>query len=403
MTLLHWHRIFDDCADLDAIHARWHTAAQEHCLNPGYETPEYRDAILSFVATSTLPAPLKLAALLTCVSGFDFDLRLALGALDVLDDETAGEWPAAFADAAVLFGPCPVFAVRDPALANFAFGRLASLRDGLRWNGENHAQWRETFWESYFELACRWADANALQLAMARGARRFEVPARALQALAEGVHAPSVDAPYYTEGRSNADYLALIDRLCDAGLDLCAESATVLPAAARVDNCEMLEELVARTASLAAAGPQALSAAASSAAHGAVEWLIMHGSYSVDQLGAALIESVATLDETLTEMLLDAGADLGAVGEQALCTACGARPIELYNGATSFISQRADMMILLARRGADPASPRFIASLRLADNGQEVLSKVLGQLDLQAKLRQAFASAGVHAFGPPFE
>jgi hypothetical protein len=399
MNLLHWHRVFDDCRDLDEIHARWETAAQEHRLNPAYETPEYRDAILSFIATSPLPQPLKLSALLACVSGFDFDLRLALGALDDIDDETAAEWPAAFANAAALLGPCPVFAVRDPALANFALGRLASLRDALHWKREDHAQWRQAFWNEYLELACRWADTDALGLALERGADREQLMPQALALLAEGIHSPAMDAPYYTEGRSNADYLVLIDRLRDTGLDLCQESAIVLPAAARVGNADMLEQLVARGADLASAGPQALAAAASAAALDAAEWLIAHGVNGAGALDKALAEAVATLDETMTEILLDAGADVHASDEQAFCTACAAQPFELYNGETRFIGQRADMLILLARRGADIGHPRFAASLRLADDGQALLSALLARPDLEARHRQAFAAAGVSAFG----
>jgi hypothetical protein len=402
MHLLHWHRLFDDCTSLDDIHARWHPAAQEHHLNPAYETPEYRDAILSFIAASPLPAPLKLGALLGCVSGFDFDLRLALGALDDVDDvddENAVEWPAALADAAALFGPRPVFAAHDPALAHFALGRLTSLRDGLRWSRESHEQWRAAFWNAYFELACRWADADALGLALAHGAAPGQRMARALEVLAEGIHCAAVDAPYYTEGRRNADYLALIDRLRDEGLDLGQASATVLPAAARVGNTEMLDALAARGASLAAAGRQALAAAASAAAPDAVEWLIAHGVNAAADLDAALAEAVASLDETTTEILLDAGADIHAADEQALWSACVANPVELYNGETGFLHHRADMLILLARRGADLGHPRFAASLGRAGDGQALLSALLAQPDLEARQRHALVAAGAIAFG----
>lgn len=402
MNLLHWHRVFDTCTDLDGIHGLWQAAAQDHHLNPAYETPEYRDAILSFIAVSPLPGPLKLGALLTCVSGFDFDLRLALGALDDVDDETATEWPAAFADAAALFGPCPVFAARDPALANFALGRLTSLRDALRWNREDHAQWRQAFWSAYLELACRWADIDALGLALEHGARLGQHVPQALKVVAEGIHSPAMDAPYYTEGRSNADYLAVLDRLRDTGLDLRQESASMLPAAAQVGNTDMLEQLLARGADLSSAGRQALAAAASNAAHGAVEWLIAHGVSSADDLDTALVEAVATLDEVTTEVLLDAGADIHASDEQAICTACAAQPFELYGGETEFIYQRADMLVLLARRGADISHPRVVASLRLADNGRELLSELLDRPDLEARHRQAFAAAGTSAFGGPF-
>lgn len=402
MNLLEWHRVFDGCADLDAIHGRWQDAAQAHHLNPGHATPEYQDALLSFIATSALPAPLKLGALLACVSGYDFDLRLALGVLDDfddLDDDSAdsayADWPAALADPAGLLGPCPVFAARDPALAHFALGRLASLREALRWNGEDHAHWRAAFWQAYAGLACRWADGAALDLALARGARISDLLPHALDVLAEGVHSPARDAPYYTEGRSNADYLALIDRLRALGLDLRRESATVLVAAARAGNAQMLEGLAARGADLALAGPQALAAAASHAAHDAVAWLLEHGVNGPGALDDALLAAVSTLDETLVEMLFDAGASLGALQEQALCTACTASPFDLYNGETEFIVQRADMLVLLAARGAPMDHPRFIASLRSAAQGPRLLAALSGHPGLEARHRQVLAAAGV--------
>lgn len=394
MNLLDWHRVFDGCADLDAIHGRWQDAAQAHYLNPGHATPEYQDVLLSFIATSALPAPLKLGALLACVSGYDFDLRLALGVLDDLDDDSAyTDWPPALADTAGLLGPCPVFAARDPALAHFALGRLASLREALRWNGEDHAHWRAAFWQAYAGLACRWADAAALDLALARGARIPDLLPHALDVLAEGIYSPALDAPYYTEDRSNADYLALIDRLCALGLDLRRESATVLLAAARVDNAQMLKGLVARGADLALAGPQALAAAASNAAHDAVAWLLEHGVTSPGALDDALLAAVSALDETLVEMLFDAGASLGALQELALCTACTASPFDLYNGETEFIVQRADMLVLLAGRGAPMDHPRFIASLRSAAQGPRLLAALGDHPGLEARHRQTLAAA----------
>jgi len=394
MNLLDWHRVFDGCADLDAIHGGWQDAAQAHYLNPGHATPEYQDALLSFIATSALPAPLKLGVLLACVSGYDFDLRLALGVLDDLDDDTVHtDWPAALADTAGLLGPCPLFAARDPALAHFALGRLASLREALRWNGEDHAHWRTAFWQAYAGLACRWADAAALDLALARGACLANLLPHALGVLAEGIHSPALDAPYYTEDRSNADYLALIDRLCALGLDLRRESATVLLAAARVDNAQMLEGLAARGADLALAGPQALAAAASNAAHDAVAWLLEHGVTSPGALDNALLAAVSALDETLVEMLFDAGASLVSLQEQALCAACAARPFDLYNGETEFVVQRADMLVLLAGRGAPMDHPRFIASLRSAAQGPRLLAALGGHPGLEARHRQALGAS----------
>lgn len=393
MNLLHWHRVFDECTDLDAIHGCWQAAAQEYYLNPSHETPEYHDALLSFIVNAPQPAPLRLAALLTCVSGFDFDLRLALGALDDPETETSTEWPAVFAGAASLLGPCPAFAVRDPALAHFALGRLTALRDMLRWQREDHAQWRQAFWNAYLDLACRWADGHAFSLALAQGARPDDRMPQMLEVLAEGVHSPAFDTPYYTAGRGNADYLALVDRLRESGLDLRQESATVLAAAARVGNTDMLAQLVTRGADLAMGGRAALKAAAAVAAHDAAEWLVVHGVNGAADLDSALLDAVATLDETMTELLLDAGADLHIGDGSALRIACAAHPFDLYNGETRFISQRADMLVLLARRGADLRDPRFHDALRRAGHGTALLLELLGRPELDVAQRQAIASA----------
>lgn len=102
INILHWHRVLDGCTSLDAVHTGWSAAAQAHGLNPGHDTQDWYDAILSFIALSPLPAPLKLGALLTGVSGFDFDLRLALGVLGGTENPCNGGWPAALADAAEL-------------------------------------------------------------------------------------------------------------------------------------------------------------------------------------------------------------------------------------------------------------------------------------------------------------
>jgi hypothetical protein len=57
------------------------------------------------------------------------------------------------------------------------------------------------------------------------------------------------------------------------------------------------------------------------------------------------------------------------------------------------------MVILLARRGANLAHPRFVASLRCADDGREVLAEVLDRPGLGAQHRQALAAAGASVFG----
>lgn len=394
MRLLQWHHVFDSCTDLDQLRARWDGAAQEHYLNPGHGTPEYRDALLSFLATSSLPAPLKLGAMLSCVSGFDFDLRLALGALGAQVDEADAEWSGPFGIEASLLGPSLRLDTQDAQVAAFALGRLTGLRDTLRQDGATAADWEPVFWRVYFELACRWADLDALELALRHGATVDQAGAAALRVLSEGVH---VHAPYYNAGRSHADYVVMLDRLLARGLDAAKLSEVMVPAAAAVDNTDMLESLRARGADLHGAG--ALTTAASSAAHGAVEWLLAHGSDVHADGEAALAGAAAALDETLVETLLAAGADLHAGEELPLCTAFGAQPFVLYNGETEFVFARAELVLTLLRHGADAAHPAVALALRAAEDGETVLEALLERDDLEEPHRAALIILGAAAFG----
>jgi len=394
MRLLQWHHVFDSCTDLDQLRARWDEVAQEHYLNPGHGTPEYRDALLSFLATSPLPAPLKLGAVLSCVSGFDFDLRLALGALGAQVDEADVEWTAPFGIEASLLGPSLRLDTQDAQVAAFALGRLTGLRDTLRQDGATAADWEPVFWCAYLELACRWADLDALELALRHGATVNQAGTAALRVLAEGVH---VHAPYYNAGRSHVDYVVTLDRLLALGLDTEKLSEVMVPAAAAVDNTDMLESLRARGADLHGAG--ALTTAASSAAHGAVEWLLAHGADVHADGEAALAGAAAALDDTLVETLLAAGADLHAGEELPLRTAFGAQPFELYNGETEFVFARAELVLTLLRHGADAAHPAVALALRAAEDGETVLEALLDRDDLEEPHRAALITLGAAAFG----
>lgn len=401
MRLLQWHHAFDSCTDLDQLRARWDDVAQEHYLNPGHGTDEYRDALLSFIATSPLPAPLKFGALLTCVSGFDFDLRLALGALSAQIDEAGVEWRSPFGHEAALLGPSLALDTRDPQLAGFALGRLTGLRDSVRQDGTRPADWDTVFWRAYFELACRWADLDALELALHHGVTVDRANTAALTVLAEGVHAHTLHTPYYNDGRNHADYLAVLDRLLALGLEQDHLYGLMLSAAAAVDNTDMLDSLVARGAELGDGGAQALTAAAGSGAHGAVEWLLGHGVdvHAGDE--AALRVAVAALDDTMVDILLAAGADLHADDELPLRTVFGAKPFDLYNGENEFVFARAELVLALLRRGADPAHPAVVLALREVDDGEEVLQQLLESEDLDAACRHALATLKTAAFGNP--
>lgn len=399
MRLLQWHQAFSKCTSLDELRHCWNDVARQYRFNPGYETPEYCDALLSFIATSPLPAPCKLGALLTCVSGFDFDLRLAVGALGDALDEAGSEWPVPFGDEAALLGPCVPFGSRDSKVESFALGRLTGLRDTLRQDGKTAAQWCRAFWNAYLELACRWADHDALEIALQHGATVEQASSLAIRQLAEGVHAHQLRTPYYHEGRTNADYVAILDRLRASGLDVQCLSNVLLPAAAAVDNTAMLESLVARSANLAAAGGQALAAAAGNCAHGAVEWLLAHGVDVHANQDAALVGAVAALDKTMVDTLLDACADVHANDELPLRTAFQARPVELFDSETDFASERADLVVLLLQRGANPAHPALTDALRASRDGEAVLVDVLARTHLEAPCRSALAAAGTAAFG----
>lgn len=399
MHLLHWHHAFNLITNLDDISSHWHQAAQDHHLNPGYETPAYFDAILSFIATSPLAASLKLGAVLTCVSGLDFDLRLALGALEETLDEEAVAWPTPFDDVAAPLGPCVPLVTADSQVSNFALGRLAGLRDTLHNDGKSLTDWRAAFWSAYFELACRWADCEALELAFRHGATVDQPSPAALEVIAEGAHSHALRTPYYTDGRTDDDYVAVLDRLCAIGPDVMQMSEIMLPAAAAVNNTTMLEHLVSRGADLAATGQRALIAAASGFAHDAVQWLLARGVDVRASEDAALVGAVAALDEPMVVTLLKAGADVHAADEEPLCMACRTLPEDLYNGADGFIEARADMLVLLVRHSANARHAAVTAALQHAEDGEVVLSKALLREELAESHRRDIQAAGEAAFG----
>jgi len=399
MHLLHWHHAFNLDTDLDDLRSHWHQATQEYDLNPGYETPAYFDAILSFIATSPLAASLKLGAVLTCVSGLDFDLRLALGALEEALDEEAVTWPAPFEDVAAPLGPCVPLVTADPQVSNLALGRLAGLRDTVHNDGKSLTDWRAAFWSAYFELACRWADCEALELALRQGATFDQASSSALEVIAEGVHSHALRTPYYTDGRTDDDYVAVLDRLRATGLDVMRMSEIMLCAAAAVNNTTMLEQLFSRGADLAATGQRALIAAASGFAHDAVQWLLARGVDVRASEDAALVGAVGALDEPMVVTLLKAGADVHATDEEPLCMACRTLPEDLYNGADGFIGARADMLVLLVRHGSNARHAAVTAALQEAEDGEVVLSKALLHDGLGESHRRDLQVAGEAAFG----
>lgn len=401
MNLLNWYLPLDVFQSLDDIRGAWQPLLEKHYLNAGHEDPRYQDALLSFLANSELPAPLKLAATLACVSSFDLDLRLAVGLLDEALDACSTEWPASIAEVAALTGPCIPIPTADPWLAAFVVGRLAGLRDTLRHDGTTQADWRRTFWNKYLVMACRWADCDGVGLALQHGADMRHDGSAALVAAAEGYHAHALRTPCHAEQRSHADYLVVLNQLRNAGTEFNALSDVVLPAAAAVDNVAMLKELVSGGASLEQSGTPALVAAASNFAASAVDWLLVQGVNVQGDSDAALIGAIASLNESMVETLLAAGANLHARDELPLCLAAQAQPHDLYNGETDFIGERADMIALLLRYGADATHPAFGAALRAAPDSHDLIESLASHDKLDASACAALHAAGFDEFATP--
>ncbi|MGB7481704.1 MAG: ankyrin repeat domain-containing protein [Burkholderiaceae bacterium] len=392
MNFLRWYLPLDSSTSLDEVCSRWRPLLEQHHLNAGAEDPRYEDAILSFLANSRLPAALKLGAVLTCVSSADLDLRLALGLLDEELEDATCDWPAIVEEAMAMTGPCLAVATSDPWLSAFAAGRLAGLRDTLGHDGTTAQHWCSVFWHKYLGLACRWADREGVQLALQHGAQVQYDRWTALVGTVEGAHAHALRTPYYTEGRRHTDYREILHLLVAAGVELRAVSDIVLPAAAAVDNVDMLQELAAQGADLQVGGQKALLAAASNFAASAVDWLLSNG-VSVHADGeAALIGAVGSLDEPMVEILLAAGADVHAADQAPLCTAAQAQPADMYNGEDEFVGQRADMIALLLRNGADGNHPAFVAALTSAAGGREVLDLLTDHEALNDDARAALAA-----------
>jgi len=392
MNLLRWFLPLEGCTSLDDICSRWHPLLEEHYLNPGMEDPRYEDAIMSFLANSRLPAALKLGTILSCVSSADLDLRLAVGRLDKEIEAESGEWPVMVKIATALNGPAPAFPTADPWLAAFIAGRLVGLRDTLGHDGTITRLWCSVFWDKYLNLACRWADKGSVKLAFQQGAQVQYDSWAALIATVEGAHAHALRTPYYAEGRSNADYREILQLLVASGVDLPTVSNIVLPAAAAVDNVDMLDELMTRGVSLESAGPIALYVAASNFAASAVEWLLAKGVCVHAENDAALIGAVESLNEPMVAALLAAGADVHAGVELPLCTAATAQPADLFNGENDFINARADMIALLICSGADANHPRFAAKLTSAPDARKVLEFLSEHETLDEDNRAMFSS-----------
>lgn len=155
MTDLRWYLPLEQCRSLDAIRRQWHPLLEQAASLPGQDPVRHHDALLAFIGMSTLSPHLKLAALLACVDSRDFDLRLALGALDDQVRASRAPWPGSVHDAVAGNGPAMQVASRRDWLGAFVVGRLAGLRDALAQDGTGLARWKDAFRKRYAEMVQR--------------------------------------------------------------------------------------------------------------------------------------------------------------------------------------------------------------------------------------------------------
>lgn len=392
---IHWFLPLDECTSLDAIRARWPALLERQRMTPYNEEPRYRDAILAFLGLSTLAPRLKLATVLALGSGFDIDLRLALGALGAAAFEDDASWPETVADAVAVGGPALPVQTSDAWLGAFVAGRLAGLRDTFRHDGAHAEAWESVFWNAFLEMACRHGCVDAVRLALGRGADPRADGWAAVASAAAAARRHEDDAPAGAE----TDYADTMRLLLDASAQPQELLAEALDCAAGAGNTAMLDFLLAAGADLRVDGVRALAGAARHLAYDAFDWLHEHGVDARDDEGVVLAAAVSTLDETTVELALAAGADPVAGALPAWRAALSTTPWDLYSAETEFTGWRADIVALLLRHGARPAGAVAIGALRAARDGRQVAALLLRRGDLDADGRELVAQLAALAFG----
>ncbi|MGJ7917790.1 hypothetical protein ACI48D_20215 [Massilia sp. LXY-6] len=363
MITPHWYLPLERCATLDDLRAQWSPLLERHGMGPSYEPPRYSDAMLAFIGACRLPARLRLAALLALGAAFDFDLRLALGALDeeIMLDEAP--WPDSVAAAVRDNGSALRVESTDPWLTAFVAGRLAGVRGTLSHDGTRLETWRAAFWDAFLQMVCRHAWSEGVALALRQGADAAADGHEALAIAARGTHVHGIDTPgEWAPQLANHDFQRILLQLLDGGLAADRLAAVALPAAASVDNSDMLEFLLAHGAQVEAGRDHALAVAARNLAFGAFAWLLEHGADIHADGEAVLAAAVETLDDTMVETVLAAGADLRAGGARAYRAAQEAEPYDLYSVEADLREKRAGMLAFLQRIERDghasaPAGP----------------------------------------------
>lgn len=346
MSSSYWYLPLERCRSLDEIGAHWHALLEAHCSAPTWPEPRYRDAVLQFAGMSALPPRLKLGALLAWGSAFDVDLRLALGALLDAAVEHGLAWPDAVAAAVSDNGPALEVETADPWLGAFVAGRLAGLRETFVHDGLRPEAWQAAFWNAFLGMACRHGDAAALRLALDQGADPLAADGAAIAAAAAGADAHELagDAP------AQADYEAVLAGLLEhAAATRPQLLAIAFPAAAAANNVATLAFLAAHGVEVAAAGTAALAAAAGHMAIEAFTWLREHGADA--RHASVLAAAAATLDETMIELALHAGAGVEGSADAAFLAALDSQPWDLYSVESEFDEWRPAILALLWRHG----------------------------------------------------
>lgn len=400
MSNLNWYKPLEQCTTLDNIREQWRDLLEEHQMSPANPTPGYQDAMLAFIGSCSLPSDLKLAAMLTLGSAFDFDFRLALGALaeQTMEDDVAR--PESVSASVSDNGPALRIATADAWLGAFIAGRMAGLRETLSHDGTRLDDWKAAFWNAFLEMACRHAAHEDVQLALRHGADPCADDYAAVYAAARGMHHENYGfRDYGLPDALDADYGKVLLQFVEAGVPAHDMLAISLRAAAEVDNTVMLDFLLSQGADLHADGGCALAAAARHLSFGAFEWLLEHGADVRAHHDLVLDAAVATLTEGMVEEVLKVGANLEPCANQVFCTALGPAPYDLYPERCDFSDWRADIISLLLRHGARPNGPEVVDALRHAREGRSVIEAILEQGELHANALTLLYALTEQAFG----
>lgn len=353
-----WYLPLERCTTLDEIGALWHDLLEARHGAPCYPAPRYADAVLLFAGMSSLPPRLKLGALLAWGSAFDTDLRLALGALHEAALEDGQAWPEAVAASVSDNGGALLLETGDPWLSAFIAGRMAGLRETFVHDGVRPEHWTAAFWNRFLEMACRHGDLAAVRRALDQGADPLADDGAAIAAAAAGPDAHELA----NAGTAQEDYLEVLACLVEHGADARRPLLDIaFPAAAAANNVAALSWLEKQGVDMAGAGSAALAAAASHLAIEAFEWLLAQGADArhPDVLAAA----ASSLDQTMVELALDAGAGVDGSALPAFLAALDSSPWDLYSAETEFFDMRLAILALLQRRGLRPDAAELAAAV----------------------------------------